>query len=57
MDQQQQSRWQAFALTGDIRQYLSYKQQSEAAVHPAQEGASDGLDRNTGAGASGDQIR
>ena len=57
MDQQQQSRWQAFALTGDIRQYLSYKQQSEAAVHPAQEGASDGLDRNTGAGASGDQRR
>ncbi len=57
MDQDTISRWQAFAQTGDIHHYLSYKRQLDGAARAAREGTSDERDRNTGPGASGTEIR
>lgn len=50
------SQWQAFAQTGEIRHYLSYRQQMQAAARAAQEGSPDGCDCDPGAGASGSEI-
>lgn len=56
MEQERSSRWQAFAQTGGVSQYLSYKQ-ADAAGQPPQKGALDERDRDPGAGAAGGQIR
>lgn len=55
MEQDAGSRWKAFAATGEIQEYLAYKQQSAAEV-AAQKGAVHGCDRDAGAGTPGSEI-
>lgn len=58
MQEQLQNRWLAFAQTGGIQEYLSYRQQAEAAApQPGQKGAPNGFDRDPGAGAPGVKIQ